>query len=173
MKTLLKVRWLALAVAVVFVFIAGCATGGNVFNNESPAFNVAYPSGINKGVPNKNRHEVFRGAGIGGLPTFVANAYTDRASFSLEKDSSKDLFESLKTNDGGTGLGVVSDKATKLADGTPAQEVTIKWNHPLAFGLYTTAVYAKKGSNLIVVSLTTYGAVPPDMVKLLYTLKIK
>ena len=173
MKTLSKVRWLALAVAVIFVFIAGCATGGNVFTNESPAFNVAYPPGISKGVPNKGRHEVFRGAGMGGLPAFVANAYTDKASFSLEKDSSKDLFESLKTNDGGTGLSIVSDKATKLPDGTPAQEVTIKWNHPLAFGLYTTALYAKKGSNLIVVSTTTYGAVPPDMVKLLYTLKIK
>jgi hypothetical protein len=173
MKTLLKLRWLALAAAVIFVFIAGCATGGNVFTNKSPAFNVSYPLEINTGVPNKNRNEVFRGAAMGGLPTFVANAYTDRASFSLEKDSSKDLYESLKKHDGGTGLSIVSDKVTKLADGTPAQEVTIKWNHPLAFGLYTTALYAKKGSNLIVVSITTYGAVPPDMVKLLYTLKIQ
>jgi hypothetical protein len=173
MKGLLKARWLALAVAVIFVFIAGCATGGNVLVNESPAFKVAYPSGITKGVPNKKRSEVFRGAGMGGLPTFVANAYTDRASFSLEKDSAKDLFESLKTNDGGTGLKIVSNKAVKLADGTAAYEVTISWNHPLAFGLYTTALYAKKGGTLIVVSITTYGAVPPEMVKTLYTLKIK
>jgi hypothetical protein len=173
MKSLLKARWLALAVAVIFVFIAGCATGGNVFVNESPAFNVKYPSGITKGVPNKKRGEVFRGAAMGGLPTFVVNATSDRASFSLEKDSAKELFESLKTNDGGTGLKIVSNKATKLDDGTAVQEVTIKWNHPLAFGLYTTALYTKKGSTLITVSTTTYGAVPPDMVKLLYTLKIK
>jgi hypothetical protein len=173
MKTLLKVRWLALAVAVIFVFIAGCATGGNVFTNESPAFNVEYPSGISKGVPNKDRGEVFRGAGIGGLPAFVVNAYSDRASFSLENDSGKDLSKSLEINDGGTAIEIKSGKDTKLADGTAAYEVTIKWNHPLAYGLYTTAVYAKKGSNLIVVSITTQGAVPPELVKSLYTLKIK
>jgi hypothetical protein len=64
-------------------------------------------------------------------------------------------------------------KKTTLADGTPAFEIMITWDHPMIPGLHTVKTVAQKGDVIIGVSITDNKEISDPTIQFLKSLKIE
>ena len=64
-------------------------------------------------------------------------------------------------------------KKTTLADGTPAFEIMITWDHPMIPALYTVKTIAQKGDVIIGASITDDKEISDPNIQFLRSLKIE
>ena len=156
-KNLFKV--IAIVVSLLFISTLGFAADpkapavempkGKVFVNKSPAFSFIYPSyAVEK--PLEVPTEVLRVAGVIGLPAFVCTV-DDAPKDATLKKLPQAGFEGLQKDPryaAKSGWALVSQKETKLADGTPAVEYEVGWDWQPRLRFYTIFVETIKSGKI-------------------------
>jgi len=124
--------------------------GGKTYKHPSPSFSISYPEDMSPKKPESGFYFTAT-KGLFGLPNINVKPVE---SFTTAADSAKDLIKVLQDTKNGSKFEILSEKKIKLADGTPAFETIVSWKHPMIPVLYTCKVLAKKGDNIISVTMT-------------------
>jgi len=143
---------------------------GKAYVNAKPAFSIIVPSW---GEDEKEAVDyVALGQGVFKVPKFyVMNAdyFTDKSN---AESLAKAMIEILKDRYGAKDLKITYTKEIKLADGTPAFEAGLEWQHPQTV-LYSSCIWAKKGNTKIAVIISDMGNVNESLKAYMYSLSIK
>ena len=141
---------------------------GNIYSNKTPDFTITYPETWSAGGPDPGCLFTAKG-GMFGIP--IMNVRKEKA-FASPEDAAKDTIRILEEGKGAKNCRVVYAKKTTLADGTPAFEIMISWDHPMAPGLYTAKTIAQNGNVIIGASITDNKEISAATVQFLRSLEI-
>jgi hypothetical protein len=183
MKKMVKGLLLVLSLALSVWFLSACTSTGKgtapvaegaigpLFENQSPAFSINYPSNWKKGKKGENDF-LFLKTGAYGLPNMRVSKSSSFTSSTTPEQAAESAVETFITKFKAKKCKVLYTKAITLADGTPAVETEIKWNHPSTV-LYTCNIQAEKGGVAITAGCTDMMKVSEKNKAYLRTLLIK
>ena len=142
---------------------------GKVYTHETPGLSIVFPETWSTGEPDPGCLFTAKG-GMFGIPKM--NVLKERA-FASPEDAAKDTIRILEEGKGAQNCRVVYAKKTTLADGTPAFEIMITWDHPMIPGLYTVKTIAQKGDVIIGASITDDKEISEPTIQFLKSLEIE
>jgi hypothetical protein len=167
-----------LGVIVLFIFTMVLApipalqttAGAETFVNKVPAFTLEVPAWtVSKSASPKS---VLRKAeDMMEITTFDVWV-EDLPSDKTYKDLAKDAINYLKSEYTAKNGDVLYEREIKLADGTPAYELEIRWQHPSVL-LYTYEVVVFKDKKIVTVSVTSGDPIEDRLKKIPLSLSFK
>jgi hypothetical protein len=154
-------------------FLVVCATfpkksEPGLYVNGWPAFSISYPANWVEITPDAG--QVFRAETSEGPPTLTVSVIPNMTM--PLKYSSRVYIPVLAKI--GRDIKVISDKESKLKDGTPTQETELEWVIDPGIKLNTLFLTTKKEDVWITISLTdTKGRIGEDLKQIAHSLKIE
>ncbi len=151
------------------IAVLGNGLKGKIYTHEKPGFSIIYPEAWSAGEPDPGCFFTAKG-GMFGIPKM--NVLKEKA-FASPEDLAKDTIRIVEEGKGAKNCRIVYAKKTTLADGTPAFEIMITWDHPMIPGLYTVKTIAQKGDVIIGASITDNKEIGDPTMQFLKSLKIE